>query len=74
MRSVSHSKTDWVDIKLKGAVMHLPVQKDSSSCGVIVTMVRLKLKRKLFLSTANMLSLNILLFCYYIYITYGIII
>ncbi|XP_028991434.2 uncharacterized protein LOC114846544 isoform X3 [Betta splendens] len=39
MRRACHSKTDWVDKKWKGAIMHHPVQKDSSSCGVIVIMM-----------------------------------
>ncbi|XP_034552159.1 uncharacterized protein LOC117821766 isoform X2 [Notolabrus celidotus] len=39
MRRICHGKTDWVDIKLKGNVMHHPVQQDSNSCGVIVTMM-----------------------------------
>ncbi|XP_038566543.1 uncharacterized protein LOC119897068 [Micropterus salmoides] len=36
MRRTCHSKTDWVDVKWKGGVMCHPVQKDGSSCGVIV--------------------------------------
>ncbi|KAK0132619.1 hypothetical protein N1851_032487 [Merluccius polli] len=39
MRRISHSNTDWVDIKLKGNVMQHPVQQDGNSCGVVVTMM-----------------------------------
>ncbi|CAL8325739.1 unnamed protein product [Gadus morhua 'NCC'] len=36
MRRTCHSKTDWVDIKFRGATLQHPVQKDGDSCGVIV--------------------------------------
>lgn len=36
MRRNCHGKSDWVDVKWKGGVMCHPVQKDGSSCGVIV--------------------------------------
>ncbi|CAL8275453.1 unnamed protein product [Boreogadus saida] len=38
MRNICHAKNDWGSIKWKGATMPHPLQQDSSSCGVIVTM------------------------------------
>ncbi|KAK0142714.1 hypothetical protein N1851_019348 [Merluccius polli] len=34
MRRTYHSKMDWVDIKLRGATLQHPVQKDGNSCGM----------------------------------------
>ncbi|XP_041847384.1 uncharacterized protein LOC121643866 isoform X1 [Melanotaenia boesemani] len=39
MRRTCHNKTDWVDLKLKGGVIQHPVQRDGSSCGVIVILM-----------------------------------
>nr|XP_046226497.1 uncharacterized protein LOC124049207 isoform X2 [Scatophagus argus]XP_046226498.1 uncharacterized protein LOC124049207 isoform X2 [Scatophagus argus] len=39
MRRTCHGKTEWVDIKWKGGVLTHPVQRDSTSCGVIVTLM-----------------------------------
>ncbi|XP_059900874.1 uncharacterized protein LOC132452324 [Gadus macrocephalus] len=39
MRNICHAKNDWGSIKWKGATMPHPLQQDSSSCGVIVTMM-----------------------------------
>ncbi|XP_056263738.1 lysine-specific demethylase 5B-B-like [Pseudoliparis swirei] len=39
MRRICHSKSDWVDIKWKGAVLQHPVQQDGNSCGLVVIMM-----------------------------------
>ncbi|KAK2839372.1 hypothetical protein Q5P01_013112 [Channa striata] len=39
MRRACHSKTDWVDVQWKGAIMQHPAQQDNCSCGVIVMMM-----------------------------------
>ncbi|CAL8390972.1 unnamed protein product [Arctogadus glacialis] len=39
MRNICHAMNDWGSIKWKGATMPHPLQQDSSSCGVIVTMM-----------------------------------
>ncbi|CAL8318997.1 unnamed protein product [Arctogadus glacialis] len=39
MRKICHVKNDWGTIKWKGATMPHPLQQDSSSCVVIVTMM-----------------------------------
>ncbi|KAF3833239.1 hypothetical protein F7725_026904 [Dissostichus mawsoni] len=39
MRRTCYGKEDWGTVKWRGATMHHPVQRDGSSCGVIVTMV-----------------------------------
>ena len=39
MRNICYAKDDWGTVKWRGATMHHPFQQDSSSCGVIVTMV-----------------------------------
>ncbi|CAL8324290.1 unnamed protein product [Gadus morhua 'NCC'] len=39
MRKICHAKNDWGSIKWRGATMPHPLQQDSSSCGVIVTMM-----------------------------------
>ncbi|XP_028301308.1 uncharacterized protein LOC114462571 [Gouania willdenowi] len=39
MRRICYSKEDWGTVKWRGSTMHHPVQRDGSSCGVIVTMM-----------------------------------
>lgn len=39
MRRICYGKEDWGTVKWRGSTMHHPVQRDGSSCGVIVTMV-----------------------------------
>lgn len=39
MRRNVRGKTDWVENIWKGGVLKHPAQQDSSSCGVIVTLV-----------------------------------
>ncbi|KAJ4923070.1 hypothetical protein JOQ06_027806, partial [Pogonophryne albipinna] len=39
MRRTCYGKEDWGTVKWRGATMHHPVQRDGSSCGVIVTMM-----------------------------------
>jgi len=38
-RKIAHGKNDWGRLKWMGLTMDHPLQQDTSSCGVIVTMV-----------------------------------
>ncbi|XP_060889321.1 uncharacterized protein LOC132961604 isoform X2 [Labrus mixtus] len=37
MRAICYGRDDWGAVRWKGSTMHHPFQRDSSSCGVIVT-------------------------------------